>query len=417
MSTVKISQLPLITRINANTANTLFAGVDIVSGATGKMTAHTLAQGLFSNEILNVGTNPVVFTNTVSQFSGTDPAFLQINLQNFNSVGSADYIITGDKGTNSNNYIDLGLNGSAFQPNPTVGSAFLPNDGYLYIQGPTPSHQGNLLIGTASSDTHINFLVGGLNTSNIIATMTSSGLTMNTGTSITFADGSHQITAASPVSYSQAAFALANSVNTVATNANNSIANINSTLVSVNTSINYLSAVNATQNTSISNNSDNLVRIQGVLDTVNTSILTNATKLTAAFNKANTAFANTTGTFAGDLTTTGFIEPQKGFILVPTSYTGAQTAITIDFANDSVIRAQTATGLTTSLSNFTAGKSVEMWITNTSGSTQSFVHGVSATNSTTGSTVQNMPGNSTVHAKYMCFDGDLANTFVAITHA
>ena len=53
MSSVKISELAAITTINANTANTLLMGVDIPTGVTGKFTAHTLAQGLYSNEVLN----------------------------------------------------------------------------------------------------------------------------------------------------------------------------------------------------------------------------------------------------------------------------------------------------------------------------------------------------------------------------
>ena len=61
MSTVKISELSPITAINANTSNTLLMAVDIPSGVTGKFTAHTLAQGLYLNEVLNVGNKAVVF--------------------------------------------------------------------------------------------------------------------------------------------------------------------------------------------------------------------------------------------------------------------------------------------------------------------------------------------------------------------
>ena len=41
MSTVKISQLPFITQLNANTEKTLIAGVDLVSGLTGKISVRT----------------------------------------------------------------------------------------------------------------------------------------------------------------------------------------------------------------------------------------------------------------------------------------------------------------------------------------------------------------------------------------
>ena len=53
MSTIKISQLANLPSIAANTSNTLFLGVDLPTGITGKFTATTLAQQLFSNNILN----------------------------------------------------------------------------------------------------------------------------------------------------------------------------------------------------------------------------------------------------------------------------------------------------------------------------------------------------------------------------
>ena len=44
MSTIKISQLPVLAVLNSNTSNTLFVGVDVPSDVTGKFTATTLAQ-------------------------------------------------------------------------------------------------------------------------------------------------------------------------------------------------------------------------------------------------------------------------------------------------------------------------------------------------------------------------------------
>ena len=286
MSTVKISQLPLIAQINANTSNTLFAGVDVPTGVTGKMTAHTLAQGLYSNEILNVGANPVLFSNTVSQFSGSDPQFLQINLQNFNANGSSDYIITGDQGTNSNNYIDLGLNGSNFQTNPTVGSVFLPNDGYLYVQGPGANYQGNLTLGTASSNTHVNFIIGGANAQNVVAKMTTTGLVLNTQSSLTFSDGSVQNTAAVPVAYSQASFALSN------TNLG-SINTLNSEVSALQGNVSTLQTSVLTLNTNVTSSQANTITTQGVDATQNTIIQSAYNQANLANSIANTSVQNT----------------------------------------------------------------------------------------------------------------------------
>jgi len=117
---------------------------------------------------------------------------------------------------------------------------------------------------------------------------------------------------------------------------------------------------------------------------------------------------------ADSVTFTGAVYPQKGFIYSPLPYPGAQTAITIDFANNSVIKANTSAGITVSFSNITAGKVVEMWITNTAGTNQTFTHGCSALNSTVNSTTYTIPGTSSILARYMSFHTDTANVFVAI---
>ena len=50
MSTVKISELPVIPILNPDTTQTLVAGVDLVTGITGKMTAKVLATSLYSHD-------------------------------------------------------------------------------------------------------------------------------------------------------------------------------------------------------------------------------------------------------------------------------------------------------------------------------------------------------------------------------
>jgi len=92
MSTVKISELSLITQLNANTSNTLFLAVDIPTGVTGKFTGHTLAQGLYSHEVLNVGNNAVTLPNTVAQFALAGGSYVQTNLVNTDDGGTADIV-------------------------------------------------------------------------------------------------------------------------------------------------------------------------------------------------------------------------------------------------------------------------------------------------------------------------------------
>jgi hypothetical protein len=119
----------------------------------------------------------------------------------------------------------------------------------------------------------------------------------------------------------------------------------------------------------------------------------------------------------GNVTITGTVAPVKGFIYTPNIYPSAQTAITIDFANNSIIRANTSAGLTVSFTNYITGKVVDMWITNTAGTNQTFTHGCSELNSTVNATTYNIPGTSTIMARYFSFGNDLANTFVAVVHA
>ena len=208
MSLVKITQLPLISTINANTANTLFVGVDVPSLTTGKMTVTTLAAGLYSNNALVVGQNPILFSNTIAQFSGSDPEFTQVNLQNFNPAGSGDYIVTADTGTNSNSYIDLGIGNSLQTGNNAGFNALNSYDGYLYVQGPSNTGaQGNLIIGTGSANANIYFVAGGVGTFNandIVAWISDDSFVLNTTSFLTFGDGTVQSTAAATNAYTQA---------------------------------------------------------------------------------------------------------------------------------------------------------------------------------------------------------------------
>jgi hypothetical protein len=114
---------------------------------------------------------------------------------------------------------------------------------------------------------------------------------------------------------------------------------------------------------------------------------------------------------------TGTVAPEKGFIYTPRLPVGNQTAITIDFSSDVIIKANLAADLTFTLTNFVYGKVVEVWLVNTGGLTRTITHGCTATNSTENSATFTMPGTSSAYLRYFSIDGDNANTFVAIQHA
>jgi hypothetical protein len=568
MSSVKISGLPASSNLNVNPSQSLFPTTDLGTGVTTHIDAGSLGNSLYANNTLTVGSGGVVLPNIVAQFTGINQQYVQVNLQNIGANGSADLVITGDTGTDSNTYLDLGFNNSSFVN--TGYTSMGPNDGYLYVQGTgnTTVPSGNLIVGTASPNTEIKFMVGGTNDVNVVMKIKSNEIKSRANTvlnvantllvnTITFYDNTSlnsfsvianhtsnianlqvsvanntanisnlQISVANNAAnianlqlYSNSAYAKANSAlanatgtfagdltitgNTFAQAMNTAnlivngtgnitgtlnvtgVVNMNAQVVLTNTSFSatqaaltiaasntvatpsqdgYMLHVSGKQNVSsrivsdsfgantyalyagraargnVANPSaiqtnDILARFSGNgygttkyqtfgvgrIDFVaqenytdantgsqiqfwTTPIGTNTVTQIATFNGTSVIF-------------TGTVQPQKGFIYTPTIYPGAQTAITIDFANNSLVRAQTASSLTVTLSNLLAGKEVVAWITNTSGTNQTFTHGLSATNSTVNSTTYAIPSTSTILARYMSIDGTTQNTFVAVTHA
>ena len=313
MSLVKISELPVSTGISSNTANTVFISLDIPTNITGKLTAQGLARGLYSNDILNVGNNSVVFPNVVGQFAGNSNTYIQINLQNFNSNGSSDFVASTSDSDNSNSYIDFGISGKTYN-DPVNYGAFKAYDGYVYVYGPSAtSAQGNLIVGTASTRANIVFMVGGLGTDNIVGRVSNSAFdflkplsvtgnltasNVRTTGSFVFSDGTTQTTAASGSALSsQAAFDKANSS---FTHANAAFNKANSNFLHANAAFNLSNT--AVQNTAVIQLQE--LRLSGnlIANSLNQGIFVDTFRAnTAAFTKdmiitgtltANTLYGN-----------------------------------------------------------------------------------------------------------------------------
>ena len=576
MSTIKISQLNEIPNLGANTSATVFVGVDLANSITGKITGTTLARYLYANNVLNVGGNPVVYDNVIGQFAGNSSPYLQVNLQNFNSGGSSDFVASASDSNGANSYIDMGINGKDYYE--AAFNSMRPYDGYLYVHGPSnTSNTGNLIIGTASAGANIVLTIGGTEASNIIGYITKKGIALIAGGYITFPDG----TAIKSANYSNSAFAKANAVgsyaesayaqanatnnyavsnyafanstmayanaayaqgNTNATNiqgtfgfvvaannfaqgafnkANNALANtsgatfggdlnvagsvtilgtgtsrilnkltldnnltVNGTVFLSNT--NFLATesaltISATANTSVPSNDGYMIHVSGKQDIPSRVVVdsygTNAYGLIASrtargtvdspsaiqsgdiiarfsgngygttkfqtlgtsridfiaaenYTDANTGSqikfwtcpvsSNTLtniATFNGDSATfTGTVEPQKGFIYTPRIPVGNQTAVTINFATDSMVKANLIADLSVTLSNFVPGKVVEMWLVNAGGFNRTITHGCFATNSTKNAVSFVLQSGSSVYLRYFSIDGDLANTFVSVVN-
>lgn len=325
MATVKISQLSELTNLGANTSATVLVGVDLANNITGRISATTVSRYLFANNILNVGESAVVLPNVVAQFSDSSNNYIQTNLQNFNSNGTSDYVVTGDTGSDVTHYIDLGITNSTYNhdnPYNSLGTSIDALDGYLYVQGNTGHFGGNLIIGTTSTDREIKFLAGGVSASNLVAKVSNTGIIMLNNLPIEFSDGTKMYS----LDYTQAAFAYANTSNTWLQ------ANVGSALavakVYTDTANNFNTNRTDTANTWLTNRIDTAnTWLTNRIDTANTFLQANTGEALAVAkvytDTANTSLksysdnkflANTTGTFAGTLTLTGEINISQGSI-------------------------------------------------------------------------------------------------------
>lgn len=535
MSTVKITELPEITSLNSNTSNTILVGVNLPTSVTGKITATTLANGLYKHNILNVGNNEDQYPNTIAQFAGTSNTYVQVNLENImNEYGTADYVVGANTGSDTTLFIDLGFANKNFNNVYSYNSlrtSLYPLDGYLYVQGNTGYPGGNVVIGTTTENREIRFIAGGPNTENIVVRIGSSGLSLRNNANLTFSDGSTQTTAASPLAYSAAAYESANNNAVNLNTANNFLqandvvtlaaattytdtantklkaysdgrflanvsgtfagslnitgrTNVSSQLVVANSTYDYantpLVRISGSSTSATPANSGYMLDVTGIdgiasrivntaygtgvyglytgrsargtaaspLAVANNDVIArysasayNGTRFTTTgqgridivadedFTVANNGTriefyniipkTNTLSKIAtfnsNTVTFSGAVYPNKGFIYTPRIIPGNSTTIVLDFATDSMIKASINAACTLSFTNYQYGKVVELWVTNTSGSTQTFTHGCSASNSTNNNTSQSMPAGSSMYLRYFSINGDLANTFVAVT--
>jgi hypothetical protein len=117
--------------------------------------------------------NPTSFGNVVVNATNDANSYVQLNIQNINTVGnlvSADVIATAPNGTDTSRFIDMGINGNNWSSSAwTVSGA---NDGYVYI------NQGNLTLGTETAGTTVKVHVGGTLAGNVITTFSNSNVTI-----------------------------------------------------------------------------------------------------------------------------------------------------------------------------------------------------------------------------------------------
>jgi hypothetical protein len=143
-----------------NTGDQTISGVKTFANSGIFSLSNALASGLPNNPLSVVASG-----NT----------YVQLNIQN-RATGlnaSADLVITANNGTDSSNFINLGINNVGYNdPAFTNGTGL---DGYLFIDG------GNLDIGTRTPGRAIEFHAGGTTLGSTIARISQSGLNIVSG--------------------------------------------------------------------------------------------------------------------------------------------------------------------------------------------------------------------------------------------
>lgn len=167
-------------------------GIYTGSGTTNNM---TMALGPNGNVGINTssfdGSNPemlLVDAGTTSSFNvisgkGSINNYLQLNIQNRSSGSSAssDVVATADNGTESVNFIDMGINSSTYSSSGILSGA---DNAYLYSTG------NDFIIGNGTSSKDVIMFTGGTSASNEKFRLTSNGVTVTGSVKVSYRSGS-----------------------------------------------------------------------------------------------------------------------------------------------------------------------------------------------------------------------------------
>ena len=163
----------------ASTGTSLINNINSLSGSAVLTYGNQSISGVktfFNSGIFSTsGASAVSLLNNPLSIVGSGNSYLQVNIQNraTGTNATADLVITANNGTDSTNFINLGINNSGYNDSNFSNGTGL--DGYLFING------GDLDIGTQTPGKNIEFHVGGTTAANAIARITSSGLGMVNG--------------------------------------------------------------------------------------------------------------------------------------------------------------------------------------------------------------------------------------------
>jgi len=154
---------------------------DKIVSANVEVTSNLVAENVIAHTALYVGIADISHTplaNSLGYFTGNSSSYIQVNVENIDPAGSADWVATADVGSDATFYTDLGIQNSG-SSDGTIKAL----DGYLLVQGNTGQIGGNLVIGTISGTPgqEIRVVVDGNEDANVVLKINSSGLQMLRG--------------------------------------------------------------------------------------------------------------------------------------------------------------------------------------------------------------------------------------------
>jgi hypothetical protein len=409
MSTVKLTELPLITSLDVNESNTIFVVVDTDSDTTAKITLSTLYSNVNSYLTSNAASANAVIDSRIT--ANAESANSVINTRITANVATLRGEITANADS-ANSVINTRITANATSTNAFANLAF--------------TKANNAIANTGGVYTAGDFYISGDGFVNGTFTLANSTFGATESAMTITASGTVQT-----VSQAGTMLHITGKANTPSRIIFDSFSTDGSaySIVAGRTARGTVVSPTATQN------NDVLMRFAGngwgttgfaplgvaridIIATENYTDSARGSKI-VFYNIANGS--NTVQEIASFNSETvqfdGTVQPNKGFIYVPTILEGSQTAFTINFSTSSLIKCNIAADCAITLSNYVHGKVVEVWITNTSGSNRTVTHGCTALNSTVNSTTVTVPATSSAYLRYFSIDGDNANTFVAIQSA
>jgi predicted nucleic acid-binding Zn-ribbon protein len=230
-----------VVSVNANVAaaNAAILTKANLSGAnfTGNITANSISTVNYISSDSYIIAGPAIgesvgqiFDNAAALFYGNSAghpsAYFQLNLQNFDSAGSGDLVVTADDGGDLSNFIAVGMSGSVYSD--PVYPWGQPHSGYVFTTG------GNLQLQSATHN--VELMSGNLSVPQL-QLLTSNVLQFNHGLRIRFSDGTVQSTA------------FGGNANIASINANISAANVRIASLQTATTLSNLNIISLQANT------------------------------------------------------------------------------------------------------------------------------------------------------------------------